>query len=61
MNNLYPKCSICGQTPAKGLRDGFRLANRFICSRCETQIVVTNIEAVEYERNIQNIRKLIYS
>ncbi len=60
MNNLYPKCSICGQTPSKGLHDGFRLAKRFICSRCETQIVITNTEAVEYEHNIQSIKKVIY-
>ena len=60
MNNLYPKCTICGHTPPNGLHDGFRLANRFICSRCETQIVFTDTEAVEYEYNIQSIRKVIY-
>lgn len=60
MNNLYPKCSICGGTPTEGLYDGFRLAKKFICSRCENRIVITSMDTLEYLDNVYSIRKLLY-
>lgn len=60
MNNIYPKCTICKETPLGGLYDGMRLAHRIICSSCERQIIEAKIGSVAYQRNIQNIRKILF-
>ncbi|NLM21268.1 MAG: hypothetical protein GX207_05915 [Peptococcaceae bacterium] len=60
MHNVYPKCEICGMTPYFGLYDGFRLGKKFICSRCERQILKTKAHDSQYQVFIQNIRRIIY-
>lgn len=59
MHNLYPKCSICGDTPTKGLYDGFVLVKKFVCSRCEDHII-TSLDYVQYKENVYQIRKILY-
>ena len=60
MNNLYPKCSICGVTPPEGLYDGIRLTGKFICSGCENHIIAVAPYTEGYCENVQTVRKLIY-
>lgn len=60
MNNIYPKCFICGQAPGNGLYDGVRLNHKFICSRCEEHIVGTNSGTAAYLENICYIKAILY-
>ncbi len=60
MNNVFPKCKLCGSNPRYGLYDGFRLGKKFICSACEQRIIHADIGDFEYDRNIGNIKKLLY-
>jgi len=61
MDNIYPKCALCGSTPAFGLYDGFRLGKKFVCSGCEEKIVAADINQHQYTIHIQNMKKLLYS
>lgn len=60
MDNIYPKCCLCGCTPSKGLYDGLRLNGKFICSDCEEHIMEVEIGSEEYYRSIQNMRAILY-
>jgi len=60
MSNIYPRCTMCGQIPAKGLYDGFRLKRKFICSVCEKRIVTAELGGSEYSDNMRFIRSLLY-
>jgi hypothetical protein len=60
MNNIYPKCFVCGQTPGNGLYDGIRLNRKLICSRCEDHIISTESGTMEYLENIRHIKEILY-
>ena len=61
MSNIFPKCEICGLTPRFGLYDGFRIGKKFVCSECEKTIAETDvIHEMQYQANIQNIKRLLY-
>jgi hypothetical protein len=61
LNNIYPKCHICGNTPSKGLFDGFRLEGKFICAVCEAGILVSDMGTQEYQTYMQSIREILYT
>lgn len=61
MDNLYPECSWCGKTPQQGLYDGFRLAGKFICTICEQHLLKADIGTQDYQTNVENMRKVLYS
>lgn len=60
MNNIYPKCVVCGQTPNKGLYDGFRLNRKLICSGCEKHIIGSDSGTIEYLENVSRIKEILY-
>ncbi|TCX49000.1 inhibitor of sigma-G Gin [Dehalobacter sp. 12DCB1] len=60
MHNIYPRCSLCRNTPLNGLYDGFRLAGKFICSACEEQIMTADVRTPKYQENLLLIRKVLY-
>lgn len=37
--NIVPKCLICQEIPAGGMRDGIYLRGHFICSHCERELL----------------------
>lgn len=61
MNNIYPKCTLCGGNPTNGLYDGIRLYGMFICSGCEQHIIRSENDSMEYQHNIQLIRAFLSS
>ncbi|NLI91706.1 MAG: hypothetical protein GX434_05715 [Peptococcaceae bacterium] len=60
MNNVFPKCVICGNHPENGLYDGIRLASRFICSVCEDNIIQSNAHTNEYQDIVQAVKRILY-
>jgi len=61
MDNVFPKCVLCGKTPVLGLYDGFRLGKKFICSACEEKITETKVDCLQYQLTVQNIKKLLFA
>ncbi|RNC28650.1 MAG: hypothetical protein AWM53_01310 [Candidatus Dichloromethanomonas elyunquensis] len=60
MNNIFPKCAICGENPKNGLFDGIRLANRLICSYCEGSIIASQPDTSEYQSIVNCIKRILY-
>ncbi len=55
---ILPLCIICEQVPSGGIRDGIVVAGSFICSRCEQEIVKTEIGAASYSYFQEKLKKL---
>lgn len=55
---LLPVCVICEQTPPMGIADGIVVSGRFLCSRCEMDIVRAQVGDSRYSRLKEKIKKL---
>lgn len=56
---LFPRCSICGLIPERGIRGGIRLKKGFICHACEKDIVSLTADTCLYEEIKEKIKALI--
>ncbi|ADY54538.1 Sigma-G inhibitor, Gin [Syntrophobotulus glycolicus DSM 8271] len=59
MNNIYPKCMICGKNPEQGLHDGLWLYRKFICSNCENSLISVE-EQKDYDHTINVIKAILF-
>jgi len=57
--NLLPRCLVCGEVPAGGIRDGLKLKMGFICTECEKKIVHLEVGSSAYEDIIEKIRAVL--
>ena len=56
---ILPRCLICGEVPAGGIRDGIKMKKGFICSHCERIIVSMEPGSKEYEDVIGKLKVLL--
>ena len=57
---IYPICRLCGQVPAQGLHDGFRLRGVFICSVCRKKMLTIKVGSTEYDQLFSEVRQIIF-
>ncbi|NPV26880.1 MAG: hypothetical protein HPY81_05360 [Firmicutes bacterium] len=57
-SNLLPICIVCNRTPAQGIRGGFLILQKFLCTRCEADIAGLTLEHPRYEQVKEQLKKL---
>jgi hypothetical protein len=55
---LLPVCMICEQTPPKGIAGGMLVSGRFLCARCEREIVRVQVGDTRYAQLKEKLKKL---
>lgn len=55
---LLPVCVICEHTPLKGIAGGILVSGRFLCARCEAEIVRAQVGDNCYSHLKEKIKKL---
>jgi len=55
---LLPVCMICEQTPPKGIAEGMLVSGRFLCARCEREIVRVRVGDSRYTQLKEKLKKL---
>jgi hypothetical protein len=55
---LLPVCMICEQTPPKGIAGGMLVSGRFLCARCEREIVRVQVGDSRYGQLKEKLKKL---
>jgi recombinational DNA repair protein (RecF pathway) len=55
---LLPVCMICEQTPPTGIAGGMLVSGRFLCSRCEREIVRVQVGDSRYGQLKDKLKKL---
>jgi hypothetical protein len=58
-NKVYPICAICGNNPEYGLYDGFRINGKFICSKCEAELIGCRKEE-EYDITLKAVKNVLF-
>jgi len=58
MGKVLPRCLICGEVPAGGIRDGIKLKKGFICGGCESKIIGLQPGSQEYEGIIGKLKTM---
>lgn len=57
-NCVVPRCSVCLEIPAAGLRGGLKLGKAFLCHECETLLMKTPVGSLEYHRIMEGLRSV---
>ncbi len=55
---LLPVCMICEQTPPLGIAGGMLVSGRFLCARCEREIVRAQVDDSRYAQLKEKLKKL---
>ena len=55
---LLPVCMICEQTPFRGIAGGILVSGRFLCTRCEREIVNIQVDDSRYAHLREKLKKL---
>ncbi len=55
---LLPVCMICEQTPPGGIAGGMLVSGRFLCTRCEREIVRVRVGDSRYTQLKEKLKKL---
>ncbi len=55
---LLPVCMVCEQTPPLGIAGGMLVSGRFLCSRCEREIVRIQVGDSRYTQLKEKLKKL---
>lgn len=55
---LLPVCVVCEETPPLGIVGGIVVSGRFLCSRCEKEIVHLRVGDSHYALFREKIKKL---
>ncbi len=55
---LLPVCMICEQTPPRGIAGGILVSGRFLCARCECEIVSVQVDDSRYAQLREKLKKL---
>jgi hypothetical protein len=55
---LLPVCMICEQTPPQGIAGGMLVSGRFLCARCEREIVRAQVDDSRYAHLKERLKKL---
>lgn len=55
---LLPICVICEETPLDGIAGGILVSGRFLCARCEEEIVRMQVGDSRYSRYKDKIKKI---
>jgi hypothetical protein len=58
VNNLLPKCLVCGETPERGLAAGIFLCRRFLCDSCGAHIAALCPGEKDYAEVARRLRRL---
>ena len=53
---IIKKCCICGL-----LGNGIMLREKRICLKCEKDITETNVDSVNYESYVEQIKKILFN
>ncbi len=56
---LLPRCTLCEQVPAGGLRDGIRIKRAFICTQCEQSLTHSDIGSIYYHIMLEKIKMIL--
>lgn len=59
MGKVLPRCLICGEVPAGGIRDGIKMKRGFICGECERKIIGLQPGSLEYEGIIGKLKTML--
>lgn len=55
---LLPVCMVCEQTPPTGIAGGMLVSGRFLCNRCEREIVRIQVGDSRYTQLKEKLKKL---
>lgn len=55
---LLPRCKLCEEVPADGIRGGYLISGMFICRACETMIIRLQVGSRDYDELLRRIKKL---
>lgn len=56
---LLPRCLVCGEVPAGGIRDGLKLKKGFICTGCERKIVDMQPGSTDYDDIVEKLKGIL--
>ncbi|MDD4803111.1 MAG: sigma factor G inhibitor Gin [Syntrophomonas sp.] len=56
---ILPRCRICNQVPAGGIRGGIKINKAFICTPCEQEITNMDARSAEYRIIIEKIKRIL--
>ena len=55
---LLPVCVVCGETPPKGIAGGIVVSRCFICTRCEKEIVRSQVGDSRYSEIKEGLKRI---
>lgn len=58
LDNLYPKCICCGETPELGIMGGIVIWGRFVCDECQDRLADAEIGEPLYDRMVEAVKEM---
>jgi superfamily II helicase len=55
---VLPRCCVCNQVPAEGIKAVIRVGNAWICNQCEQEIVQLEVGSPDYGVILDKIRRV---
>lgn len=56
---LLPRCILCEQVPNDGIRGGIRVKRAFICTKCEQQLIQSDVSSIDYQKILEKIKMIL--
>lgn len=55
---ILPRCSICSQVPAEGIKGVMKVGRGWICGKCEQEIVSLQVGSPRYGLILDKIKRV---
>ena len=56
---LLPRCQICNQVPAQGIKGGIKIKRAFLCNKCEQELIHIKVGSADYQIMVEKVKQLL--